>query len=50
MELVVPARLPEDVRERVRSLAVEVFARVGCAGMAGCDFFVEDPEGEAACW
>ena len=47
MELVVPARLPEDALERVRALAVEVFARVGCAGMARCDFFVEDPQGEA---
>ena len=32
MELVVPARLPEETRERVRSLAVEVFLQVGCAG------------------
>ncbi len=46
MELVVPARLPEDTRERVRALAREVFLQVGCAGMARCDFFVEDPEGE----
>ena len=42
MELVVPARLAASVAERVRDLAVEVFARVGCAGMARCDFFVED--------
>jgi len=47
MDLVVPARLPEAVREDVRSLAVEVFRRVGCAGMARCDFFVDDPTGEA---
>jgi len=47
MELIVPARLPEAVREDVRSLAVEVFRRVGCAGMARCDFFVDDPTGEA---
>ena len=30
----VPARLPAEVRERVRSLAVEAFVRVGCAGLA----------------
>jgi D-alanine-D-alanine ligase len=42
MDLVVPARLAPDVRERVRSLALEVFLRVGCAGMARVDFFVED--------
>jgi D-alanine-D-alanine ligase len=46
MDLVAPARLPKDTRERVRSLAREVFLQVGCAGMARCDFFVEDPEGE----
>ena len=47
MQLIVPARLPEAVREEVRSLAVDVFRRVGCAGMARCDFFVEDLDGEA---
>ena len=46
MELVVPARLSDVARERVRGLANEVFTRVGCAGMARCDFFVEDPGGE----
>jgi len=46
MQLVAPARLPQDTRERVRSLAGEVFLQVGCAGMARCDFFVEDPQGE----
>lgn len=45
MELVAPARLPEHVRERVRALAVNVFRRADCAGLARCDFFVEDPEG-----
>jgi D-alanine-D-alanine ligase len=47
MELVVPARLPEEVQERVRALAVEVFRRVDGAGLARCDFFVEDPGGSA---
>ncbi len=47
MTLQVPARLPDAVRQRVRELAVEVFLRVGCAGLARCDFFVEDPDGEA---
>ena len=44
MELRVPARLEPPVRERVRRLAVEVFRRVGCAGLARVDFFVEDGE------
>jgi D-alanine-D-alanine ligase len=41
MELVVPARLPEAVREDVRRLAVDTFLRVGCSGLARVDFFVE---------
>jgi D-alanine-D-alanine ligase len=41
MELVVPARLPDAVREEVRRLARETFVRVGCAGLARVDFFVE---------
>jgi D-alanine-D-alanine ligase len=42
MELVVPARLPDHVTEEVRRLAVDTFTRVGCAGLARVDFFVED--------
>jgi D-alanine-D-alanine ligase len=42
MDLVVPARLDDATRARVRELAVEVFRRVGCAGLARVDFFVED--------
>jgi D-alanine-D-alanine ligase len=41
MQLVVPARLLPEVRERVRELAVDVFARAGCSGLARVDFFVE---------
>jgi D-alanine-D-alanine ligase len=42
MDLVVPARLEDATRARVRELAVEVFKRVGCSGLARVDFFVED--------
>jgi D-alanine-D-alanine ligase len=42
MELVIPARVPEHVRDEVRRLAIEVFRIVGCSGMARVDFFVED--------
>ncbi len=42
MDLVVPARLDDATRARVRELAVEVFRRAGCAGLARVDFFVED--------
>ena len=41
MELVVPARIPDEVRERVRELAVETFRLTGCSGLARVDFFVE---------
>jgi D-alanine-D-alanine ligase len=41
MQLQVPARLPDAVREEVRRLAVDTFVRVGCAGLARVDFFVE---------
>ena len=41
MELIVPARLPDTVTEQVRALAVDTFLRVGCAGLARVDFFVE---------
>ena len=41
MELVAPARLPEPVLEDVRRLALDTFVRVGCAGLARVDFFVE---------
>jgi D-alanine-D-alanine ligase len=41
MELVVPARIPAHVRERVRELALETFKRTGCCGLARVDFFVQ---------
>jgi D-alanine-D-alanine ligase len=41
MELVVPARIGASARERVRRLAVEAFAQLGCAGLARADFFVD---------
>jgi D-alanine-D-alanine ligase len=41
MELIVPARVPAPVCERVRELAVRAFVRSGCCGLARVDFFVE---------
>lgn len=41
MELRVPAPIGTDAVERVRDLAVSVFALAGCSGLARCDFFVE---------
>ncbi|HYQ77714.1 MAG TPA: D-alanine--D-alanine ligase family protein [Solirubrobacterales bacterium] len=44
MELRVPAPVGSEAIERVRELAVSVFALAGCSGLARCDFFVE-PDG-----
>ncbi len=41
MELIVPARISDSARERVRALAVEAFVHSGCAGFARVDFFVQ---------
>jgi D-alanine-D-alanine ligase len=38
---VIPAELPESVREEVRALAVRAFDALGGAGFARVDFFVE---------
>ena len=44
MDLIVPARLPDETIERVRQLAVESFVATDCEGMARVDFFVR-PDG-----
>jgi D-alanine-D-alanine ligase len=41
MELRVPAGISEHVRERVRELALQTFARAGCDGLARVDFFID---------
>src|SRR5262249_32713502 len=45
MDLIVPARIPEDAAERVRELAVESFVATECEGMARVDLFVL-PDGQ----
>jgi D-alanine-D-alanine ligase len=42
MELQVPARIDPVVAEQVRALALRVFHLTDCAGLARCDFFVEE--------
>src|SRR5947209_6889160 len=41
MRLIVPARVPGHVGERIRELATATFELVGCRGLARVDFFVE---------
>ncbi|MBC7074686.1 MAG: D-alanine--D-alanine ligase [Syntrophomonadaceae bacterium] len=38
---IIPARISEDVRERVTKLAAEVYKAVGCRGYARIDFIVD---------
>jgi D-alanine-D-alanine ligase len=45
MELVVPARIPDETTRRVQELAVASFLAADCEGMARVDFFVR-PDGE----
>jgi D-alanine-D-alanine ligase len=41
MELLIPPRISEAARARVRELAVRTFEAVGCEGLARVDFFVD---------
>jgi D-alanine-D-alanine ligase len=41
MQLIVPARVPPWVREKVQEMAVDAFRRSGCCGLARVDFFIE---------
>ena len=36
----IPARIPEDVQEQVRRMAVKVYSAIGCQGLSRVDFFV----------
>jgi D-alanine-D-alanine ligase len=40
--LLVPAELPADVEDRVRSMAVRAFSALDCEGLARVDFFLRD--------
>ncbi len=45
-ELLIPAPIPADTTERVRSLAVEAYLAIDCAGMARADFLLDRHSGE----
>jgi D-alanine-D-alanine ligase len=42
-----PADIDEKTTARVRELATSVFTLAGCSGLARCDFFVEEGDGES---
>ncbi len=44
-DLIVPAKLTDDVAERVRTLALHAFRSIDAAGMARVDFFLEGSTG-----
>ena len=41
MRLIVPARVPDQVRDRVREIAISAFLGTGCHGLARVDFFID---------
>lgn len=45
-EMHIPARLPAEVSERVRDLALRTFRALDCAGLARVDFFYVEETGE----
>ena len=40
----IPARIPEDVAEYVRDVAVKIYSAIGCRGMSRVDFFVTNDD------
>ncbi|NLA75825.1 MAG: D-alanine--D-alanine ligase, partial [Deltaproteobacteria bacterium] len=43
-QLNVPADLPEDIREKIRSFAISSFNSLCCEGLARVDFFLKDDD------
>lgn len=37
----IPARIPEEVAEQLREMAVQVYTAIGCQGLSRVDFFVK---------
>jgi D-alanine-D-alanine ligase len=42
---VIPAKIPTQVSEHIRDLAVRAYKAIDCAGMARVDFFLEKETG-----
>ena len=43
-QLYIPARIPEEVSEKIRATAVRAYRLLGCSGLARVDFFVTEDE------
>ena len=44
-KLFIPARIPREIQEEVRSAALKAFKALGCRGMSRIDFFVDEHTG-----
>jgi D-alanine-D-alanine ligase len=44
-KLFIPARIPEEMQEQVRSSALKAYKALGCRGMSRIDFFVDEHTG-----
>ncbi len=45
-EVIIPARLPEVIREKIRDYSTKAFKALDCSGLARVDFFVRKDSGE----
>ena len=45
----IPAHLPDQKLDEVKTLAARAYLALGCAGLARCDFFVEHGTGRVLC-
>lgn len=45
-EIIIPARLPEDIREKIRDYSIRAFKALDCSGLARVDFFVRKDDNE----
>ena len=48
-QTVIPAHLPDQKLDEVKTLAARAYLALGCAGLARCDFFVEHGTGRVLC-
>ena len=44
-KLFIPARIPHEMQEKVRSAALKAYKALGCRGMSRIDFFVDEKTG-----
>ena len=45
-QMCIPADIPDEIKEEIRSLAVKAYMAIDCAGFARVDFFLEEGTGK----